>query len=68
MSIKVKAVERNVSFDKNSEKWAYVMQAGITTSSRRAKRFRRPPSAAASPWAESTPQKEQVTGRCPAVQ
>ena len=27
MSIKVKAVERNVSFDKNVEKWAYVMQA-----------------------------------------
>ena len=25
MSIKVKAVERNVSFDKNVEKWAYVM-------------------------------------------
>ena len=25
MSIKVKAVERNVSFDKNSEKWAYVL-------------------------------------------
>lgn len=29
MSIKVKAVERNVSFDKNTEKWAYVMQAEI---------------------------------------
>ena len=27
MAIKVKAVERNVSFDKNSEKWAYVLQA-----------------------------------------
>ena len=26
MAIKVKAVERNVSFDKNSEKWAYVLQ------------------------------------------
>ena len=26
MAIKVKAVERNVSFDKNTEKWAYVMQ------------------------------------------
>ena len=26
MSIKVKAVERNVSFDKTKEKWAYVMQ------------------------------------------
>ena len=26
MSIKVKAVERNVSFDKSNEKWAYVMQ------------------------------------------
>ena len=26
MSIKVKAVERNVSFDKSKEKWAYVMQ------------------------------------------
>jgi len=26
MAIKVKAVERNVSFDKNKEKWAYVMQ------------------------------------------
>ena len=26
MSIKVKAVERNVSFDKEKEKWAYVMQ------------------------------------------
>ena len=26
MSIKVKAVERNVSFDKSEEKWAYVMQ------------------------------------------
>ena len=29
MSIKVKAVERNVSFDKNVEKWAYVMQAEL---------------------------------------
>ena len=26
MAIKVKAVERNVAFDKNSEKWAYVLQ------------------------------------------
>lgn len=26
MAIKVKAVERNVSFDKTKEKWAYVMQ------------------------------------------
>ena len=29
MSIKAKAVERNVSFDKNVEKWAYVMQAEL---------------------------------------
>ena len=29
MGIKVKAMERNVSFDKNSEKWAYVMQAEL---------------------------------------
>ena len=29
MSIKVKAVERNVSFDKTKEKWAYVMQAEL---------------------------------------
>ena len=29
MSIKVKAVERNVSFDKSKEKWAYVMQADL---------------------------------------
>lgn len=29
MSIKVKAVERNVSFDKSTEKWAYVMQADL---------------------------------------
>ena len=29
MSIKVKAVERNVSFDKNTEKWAYVLQADL---------------------------------------
>ena len=29
MSIKVKAVERNVSFDKTKEKWAYVMQADL---------------------------------------
>ena len=29
MTIKVKAVERNVSFDKNSEKWAYVLQADL---------------------------------------
>ena len=29
MSIKVRAVERNVSFDKNVEKWAYVMQAEL---------------------------------------
>ena len=29
MSIKVKAVECNVSFDKNVEKWAYVMQAEL---------------------------------------
>ncbi len=29
MSIKVKAFERNVSFNKNSEKWAYVLQADL---------------------------------------
>ena len=29
MSIKVKAVERNVSFDKNSEKWAYVLKPDL---------------------------------------
>ena len=29
MYIKVKAVERNVSFDKNTEKWAYVMQTEL---------------------------------------
>ena len=29
MSIKVKAVERNVSFDKSKEKWAYVMQTEL---------------------------------------
>ena len=29
MSIKVKAIERNVSFDKSNEKWAYVMQADL---------------------------------------
>ena len=29
MGIKVKAMERNVSFDNNSEKWAYVMQAEL---------------------------------------
>ena len=29
MSIKVKAVERNVSFDKSKEKWAYVLQPEI---------------------------------------
>ena len=29
MAIKVKAVERNVSFDKNTEKWAYVLQAEL---------------------------------------
>ena len=29
MAIKVKAVERNVSFDKNTEKWAYVLQADL---------------------------------------
>ena len=29
MSIKVKAVERNVSFDKTKEKWAYVMQTEL---------------------------------------
>jgi len=29
MAIKVKAVERNVSFDKQSEKWAYVLQADL---------------------------------------
>lgn len=29
MSIKVKAIERNVSFDKNTEKWAYVLQADL---------------------------------------
>ena len=29
MSIKVKAVERNVSFAKNVEQWAYVMQAEL---------------------------------------
>lgn len=29
MAIKVKAVERNVSFDKNSTKWAYVMQPDL---------------------------------------
>ena len=29
MSIKIKAVERNVSFDKSSEKWVYVLQAEL---------------------------------------
>ena len=29
MAIKVKVVERNVSFDKNKEKWAYVMQPDL---------------------------------------
>ncbi|MDO4497692.1 MAG: DNA-binding protein [Bacteroidales bacterium] len=29
MAIKVKAVERNVSFDKSKEKWAFVMQADL---------------------------------------
>ena len=29
MGIKVKAIERNVSFDKQSEKWAYVLQAEL---------------------------------------
>ena len=29
MAIKVKAVERNVSFDKHAEKWAYVLQADL---------------------------------------
>ena len=29
MAIKVKAIERNVSFDKTKEKWAYVMQAEL---------------------------------------
>ena len=29
MSIKVKAIERNVSFDKTKEKWAYVLQADL---------------------------------------
>ena len=29
MAIKVKAIERNVSLDKNSEKWAYVMQPDL---------------------------------------
>ena len=29
MAIKVKAVERNVSFDTNTEKWAYVLQAEL---------------------------------------
>lgn len=29
MAIKVKAVERNVSFNKTSEKWAYVLQADL---------------------------------------
>ena len=27
MAIKVKAIERNVSFTKGEEKWAYVLQA-----------------------------------------
>ncbi len=29
MSIKVKAIERNVAFEKGKEKWAYVMQAEL---------------------------------------
>ena len=29
MAIKVKAVDRNVSFDKHAEKWAYVLQADL---------------------------------------
>ena len=37
MAIKVKAVERNVSFDKNSEKWAYVLQADLYNKLRDAK-------------------------------
>jgi len=37
MAIKVKAVERNVSFDKNSEKWAYVLQTDLYTKLSQAK-------------------------------
>ena len=29
MAIKVKAVERNVAFEKGAEKWAYVLQADL---------------------------------------
>ena len=29
MAIKVKAIERNVSFTKGEEKWAYVLQADL---------------------------------------
>ena len=32
MSIKVKAVERNVSFDKSKEKWAYVRDCRLILS------------------------------------
>ena len=39
MSIKVKAVERNVSFDKNVEKWAYVMQAELHSKLSQSKRI-----------------------------
>ena len=29
MGIKVKAIERNVAFEKGKQKWAYVMQADL---------------------------------------
>ena len=29
MAIKVKAIERNVAFEKDKEKWAYVLQADL---------------------------------------
>ena len=29
MSIKVKAIERNVAFEKGKQKWAFVMQAEL---------------------------------------
>ena len=33
MGIKVKAIERNVAFEKGKQKWAFVMQLNFTASS-----------------------------------
>ena len=55
MAIKIKALERNISFQKGKEKYAYVLQTDLYSQLTQAKVSTKPPCAAASAGAPSTP-------------